>query len=159
MGSPPPEIPTSAHYTFYCVCVRNRWTGKLLDPCVIFVHVCVSCKHIKFNSYLYWCQKNNGSQTFDLSENNSSHLLFLIIAKILTHSLQQQHFSSQHGGFLFKLRQLLCSCVSSYLCLSFCINNRSITQPGRNSIGLTGSISIYGSLLNNVGHPHYYATA
>lgn len=125
--SAPPELNTSECNAFVCVCVRvsNQWSRKPLKPDAC---VSASCKHIKFNSKLYWCQ------IWWITE----HLAFLKITlrsfclpspsspfRILTHSRQQEHFSCQRAGFpraFFSSRDHCCAILSPTVSpLCFCV--------------------------------------
>lgn len=122
--------------------------------------VCVCGRRIQSLTLLV-SENTMDHRAFDLSENNSPLLrppfpprLHCLSGSWLIHfnSSDSVCFSSQHAAFLFQPRQLLRTRLSGSLPLCFlCTNNRSITQPDRSSIGLTGSISIYGKLIKQGG--------
>ena len=97
-------------------------------------------------------------RAFDLSENNSP---FLRPPHPIASQGLDSFTSTASTSFFFLFgtlrfyfsRDNCCALrVSDSLPLCFlCTNNRSITQPDRSSIGLTGSISIYGKLIKQRG--------
>lgn len=136
-GPPPtPEYDTVCA----CVCVwtYGQWSRKLLEP-----DVAVCGLYACFSRELYRCQHKwiTESMTF---------------LKITLHT------SCLSGLWLIYFYNIIFLHLTHLLCY-FCTDSQTATAASlkldRNSVGLTGLISIYGSLLKSVGHAYYYARA